>query len=134
MHRKTSTSSQTGRHKVHYQGLPHCDDAIDASGIEPPCEQYPRIIASAVWIRLLRTLTLNIFLELLFTGILRFYHNKQILEMRDRRIFNMASLLVAAALSIGIGYLFGEIGLMFRGRILEKSDNTIDEVRIEFHL
>lgn len=89
---------------------------------------------STILIRLLPILAVNLLLEALFAWILRFYGQKKILLGSDRRFFNMSSLLVASTLSMGIGYLLGEIGFMFRGSMLGKSDNTKVEVRIEFQL
>lgn len=46
----------------------------------------------------------------------------------------MTSLMAVSALSMGIGYLLGEIGFIFRGSMLGKSNNTKAEVRTEFRL
>ena len=92
---------------------------------------YPRIKTSTILTRLLPILVVNLLLEALFACILKFYGNKKILLGPDRRFFNMTSLLAASAMSMGIGYLLGEIGFMFRGSMLGKSDNTKAEVSTE---
>lgn len=107
------------------------DVAGAGTGAGTERQRYPRIKPSTILIRLLPILVVNLLLEALFAWILKFYGNKKILLGPDRRFFNMSSLLVATALSMGIGYLLGEIGFMFRGSMLGKSDNTKTEVRIE---
>jgi len=96
----------------------------------PKRAHYPRLRPKTLLIRFLPILVVNIILEALFAYVLKFYGDKKVLMPSDRRLFNMASLFLAAALSMGIGFLLGEVGVMFRGSMMGKSDNTKDEVRI----
>ena len=70
----------------------------------------------------------NLILEGVFVYILKIYSAKKILLEQDRRFFNAASLFLAAALSMGIGYLLNQIGFMLRGSLVGKSSNTKEEI------
>lgn len=96
----------------------------------PRRARYPRLKPKKLFIHFLPILVVNIILGALFAYVLKFYGDKKILMPSDRRLFNMASLFLAAALSMGIGFLLGEVGVMFRGSMMGKSDNTKHEVRI----
>ncbi|KAF8426721.1 hypothetical protein EV426DRAFT_592562 [Tirmania nivea] len=94
----------------------------------PRRTHYPQLRAKTLLIRFLPILVVNIILEAVFAYILKFYGDKEFLMSSDRRLFNMASLFLAAALSMGIGFLLGEVGVMFRGSMMGKSDNTKQEI------
>ncbi|KAF8441186.1 hypothetical protein BGX38DRAFT_1204134 [Terfezia claveryi] len=94
----------------------------------PKRAYYPRLRPKTLLIRFLPILVVNIILEALFAYVLKFYGDKKVLMPNDRRLFNMASLLLAAALSMGIGFLLGEVGVMFRGSMMGKSHNTKEEI------
>jgi len=96
----------------------------------PRRAHYPRLRLKKLLIRFLPILVVNTILGALFAYILKFYGDKKVLMPTDRRLFNVASLFLAAALSMGIGFLLGEVGVMFRGSMMGKSDNTKEEVRI----
>ena len=108
------------------------DGAVAGVGTEPPRGQYPWITIPSFLKRLLWVFIVNIALKGSFIGFLKHYCKKGILMSDDRRWFNMGTLFIAAALSMGISYLLDHIGFMSRGLMFGKIDNTKDEVRIEF--
>lgn len=96
----------------------------------PPYTHYPRIGFKNIFKRFLPVLIVNIILAALFAYVLKFYGDKKILLDQDRRLFNVATLILAAALSTGIGFLLGEVGVLFRGSMMGKGFNTKDEVSL----
>ncbi|KAF8460903.1 hypothetical protein BDZ91DRAFT_831717 [Kalaharituber pfeilii] len=89
---------------------------------------YPGLTVQAVLIRTIPIILGNLFCEALFAYTLKHYNDKGVLRKVDRRWFNTISLLLAAALSMGIGYFLDQVGLMLRGGIVMKSANTKTEI------
>ncbi|KAF8475488.1 hypothetical protein BDZ91DRAFT_778654 [Kalaharituber pfeilii] len=121
-----STSTQATFVTNHGDPPPSHHHPTPDSPDSPP--HYPRLTLTYLLVRTLPILLLNLVLEALFAYILKFYGAKKVLLSDDRRVFNMASLLLAAALSMGIGYLLDQIGTMLRGRMMGGSLNTKEEI------
>ncbi|KAF8460904.1 hypothetical protein BDZ91DRAFT_765982 [Kalaharituber pfeilii] len=89
---------------------------------------YPALTIKTVLFRTTPIILCNLFSEGRFAYTLKVYNDKGVLGKVDRRWFNTISLLLAAALSMGIGYFLDQVGLMLRGGLVMKRPNTTTEI------
>ncbi|KAF8456809.1 hypothetical protein BDZ91DRAFT_800895 [Kalaharituber pfeilii] len=89
---------------------------------------YPGLTIQTAISRTWPIILFNLLCEFLFAYTLKHYGAKRVLHSMERRVFNALVILLAAAISTGIGFLIDQVGYMLRGGLLMKGFNTKQEI------
>ncbi|KAF8451737.1 hypothetical protein BDZ91DRAFT_802569 [Kalaharituber pfeilii] len=99
---------------------------VRKTNLMPPT--YPVLTFQRICYRTIPNFLANLVLEVLFCVTLGAYQAKPFLDIIDKRWFNMIAIMLCATMSIGIGYLLDQVGVLLRGCLLQIGTNTKQEI------